>query len=425
MSSISYRPCFAAALVCLSANVQAEILSDSELVLDLKNFYYDRDYHGDAARQSQRREWAQGITVDWRSGWTSGPFKVGVDLNGMLGLRLDSSMDRSGSGLIARDSKGRPEPDYSALSPTLKAQWADNDVRVGLLTPQLPLLASNGSRLFPQRFRGLQWTGDGPSGLTVHALRIDRTRLRDSSGFESMSLTPQAGSYNGAASAQLDYVGLDWEPISGYTFSVHGQRLENIMRRTYLGAKGGAELGPGRWFAEVRFFHAAGDGREEAGEVDSRTLSTLIGYKWKGHGVSGGVQRVWGDTAYAYLNGADTYLFSEQLVSTFGYPKERALHLRYDYDFAALGIPGLTFNLRYVKGEDIDLSTLTSSGARQMHAKGEDGREWERTLDLSYNVQSGPFKGVYMRWRNGHYQSNFADPADENRLTVGYRIEFW
>ena len=101
------------------------------------------------------------------------------------------------------------------------------------------------------------------------------------------------------------------------------------------------------------------------------------------------------------------------------------MHLRYDYNFAAVGIPGLNLNVRYVKGGDIDLSGLTGVKAKRAFLAEDEGREWERTLDLTYTVQDGPLKNVYVRWRNGHYQSNFADPADENRLTVGYQVRLW
>lgn len=426
MNLFKLRPWLATASFCVCAVAQADVLSDSELQLDLRNFFYDRDYHGDAARQSRRHEWAQGATLDWRSGWTPGPVAFGLDVTGTLGIKLDSSTAQSGSGLLPRDSDGEPEDAYSTLYPTLKAKWSDNELRLGLLSPQLPLLASNGSRLFPQRFRGLQWTGKGPAGLTGHALHLDRTRLRDSSGFDGLALTPQAGSYDVAASTNgLDYLGIDWKLAPYLTMNLHGERVRQIMQRTYLGARFDTALGPGDWFAELRYFDARGEGREIAGPVDNKTLTTQVGYRWQGHTFSGGVQRGWGETAYAYLNGADTYLFSEQLVSTFGFPSERVVHLRYDYDFATLGIPGLTLNVRYVKGADIDLSSLTSSGARTAFARGEEGREWERTLDLNYVIQDGPFKNVYLRWRNGHYQSNFSDPADENRLTVGYRLKLW
>jgi len=39
-------------------------------------------------------------------------------------------------------------------------------------------------------------------------------------------------------------------------------------------------------------------------------------------------------------------------------------------------------------------------------------------------VQSGALRNVSLRWRNASMRSNFADAADENRVIVGYTVEF-
>lgn len=57
-----------------------------------------------------------------------------------------------------------------------------------------------------------------------------------------------------------------------------------------------------------------------------------------------------------------------------------AWQARYDYNFAALGLPGLTFMTRYVDGGHVQTASVRN------------GREWERDTDLAYTVQSGPLK---------------------------------
>ena len=180
----------------------------------------------------------------------------------------------------------------------------------------------------------------------------------------------------------------------------------------------------GKVFGEVRYFVARDEGRALAGEVDNRTWSSNIGYRIGGHGFSGGYQKGSGDTAFAYLNGSDTYLFSEMLVSTFALQNERVWHLRYDYDFAALGVPGLTFNLRYVKGDQVDPEHIRTVQGAALRAAGEDGKEWERATDLTYTVQDGPLKNLSLRWRNATNRSNYADSADENRVILSYQVKF-
>lgn len=68
----------------------------------------------------------------------------------------------------------------------------------------------------------------------------------------------------------------------------------------------------------------------------------------------------------------------------------------YDYDFKALGVPGLTFFTSYINGDNIK---VPGSGA--------EGKEWERDTEFKYQVQSGSFKDVSVRLRNSTYRSNY------------------
>jgi hypothetical protein len=404
---------------------QAGFLDEGKGSLELRNFYFDRDFHGDSATQSRRDEWAQGFMLKLQSGFTPGPVGFGLDAVGMLGIKLDSSPDRSGTGLLPRGTDKRAVDDYSKAVGTFKAKLSQTEVRVGGLNPQLPLLASNYSRLFPQWFNGAQLVSKDLDNITFTALEVDSTKLRDSTDFEDLTAMAQQGAYSASVTSdRLYYAGADYQPLKNLTLSLHTSQLEDLFRRDFAGFKYKVGMGPGDVFTEWRYFSAREEGRELLGKVDNRTLSTNFGYSIKGHTFSGGYQKVRGDTAYAYVGGTDTYLFSEQQVSTFALANERAWMMRYDYDFAALGLPGLTFNLRYVKGDQVDPARISSVKARALRASGGEGEEWERTTDLSYVIQSGAFKNVSLRWRNATMRSNFADAADENRVIVGYTIAF-
>ncbi len=405
--------------------VHAGFIDDGKGSLELRNFYFDRDFHGDSATQSRRDEWAQGLMLKLQSGFTPGVVGFGLDAVGMLGVKLDSSPDRSGSGLLPRGADKRAVDDYSKAVATFKAKMSETEARVGGLSPQLPLLASNYSRLFPQWFNGAQLVSKDLDKFTFTALEVDSTKLRDSTDYEDLTAMAQQGAYSTTVTSdRLYYLGVDYQLLKNLTLSLHTSQLEDLFRRDFAGFKYRVGVGPGEVFTEWRYFSAKEQGRDLLGKVDNRTLSTNFGYSIKGHTFSGGYQKVSGDTAYAYVGGTDTYLFSEQQVSTFALANERAWMTRYDYDFAALGIPGLTFNLRYVKGDQVDPANISSVKARALRASGGEGEEWERTTDLSYVIQSGAFKNVSLRWRNATMRSNFADAADENRIILGYTLAF-
>ncbi|NIF28240.1 OprD family porin [Pantoea sp. Tr-811] len=414
-----------AAFCCACPAARAAVLDDGKGSLELRNFYFDRDFHGDTASQSRRGEWAQGFMLKWQSGFSEGPVGFGLDAVGMLGVKLDSSPERSGTGLLPRGSDKRATDEYAKAVATFKAKGSQSELQVGGLSPQLPLLASNYSRLFPQWFRGAQLQSRELAGLTFTWLRVDATTLRDSTDFEALTAMAQQGAY--AASVTTDrlyYAGADYQPLNNLTVSLHASVLQDLFRRDFAGFKYRLALGLGEAFTEWRWFNAREQGKALLGQVDNRTLSTNFGYSLGGHTVSGGYQKVSGDTAYAYVGGTDTYLFSEQQVSTFALQNERAWMLRYDYNFAALGLPGLIFNVRYVKGDQVDPQHVATVKGRALAARGGVGEEWERTTDLGYVVQSGVFRNVSLRWRNASMRSNFADGADENRVIVGYTLNF-
>ena len=411
-----------AVLCCgFQTGAQAGFFEDGNASLELRNFHFDHDFHGDTATQSLRNEWAQGLMLKLQSGFTPGPVGFGLDAVGMFGIKLDSTPDRSGTGLLPRGADKRAVDEYSKGVVTFKAKFSETEARVGGINPVLPLLASNYSRLFPQWFNGAQAVSKDLDKFTFIVLEADSTKLRDSTDSEKLSATTQLGAYSTAVTSdRLYYAGVDYQPLKNMTLSLHTSQLEDLFQRDFAGFKYKTGVGPGEAFTEWRYFSAKEQGRDLLGKVDNRTLSTNFGYSIKGHIFSGGYQKVSGDTAYAYVNGTDTYLFSEQQISTFSLANERSWMMRYDYDFAALGFPGLTLNVRYVKGDQVDPANISGAKAGALRASGGEGEEWERSTDLSYVIQSGTFKNVSLRWRNSTMHSNFTAPADQNRVIVGY-----
>lgn len=85
--------------------------------------------------------------------------------------------------------------------------------------------------------------------------------------------------------------------------------------------------------------------------------------------------------------------------------------LGYGYDFARLGVPGLTFSTRYLSGNDGKSNTAV--------------KEWERDAEIAYVVQQGNFKGLGVKLRNYVYRSDFSRGRDSNRLYLTYDVALW
>lgn len=408
-----------AALTC-APFACADFIDDTKASLELRNFYYNRDFRNEGASQSKRDEWAQGFILNVQSGFTEGTVGFGVDAQGLLGLKLDSSPDRTGSGLLAFDSQRNVEDEYGKFTLTAKARLGKSELRLGGISPLMPLLWSNNSRLLPQVFRGGSLVSNDVDSLTVSAIRVNAVKQRNSTDFESLTTF----GYRAIDADHFDYLAFDYKLLPTLTLSYHIAELADLYRTHYTGLKLNQPLSTGAVIADVRLFDAGATGDELLGDVDNRTLSSYFAYSLKGHTLGGGYQKAWGDTPFAFVNGTDTYLFGESLVSTFTAPNERVWFARYDYDFAALGLPGLTLTLRYVNGDDVDPALLTTRQAAALRQEGQSGKEWERVTDIAYVIQSGPVKGLAVQWRNSTNRSTYADSANENRFIVRYTVNF-
>ncbi len=140
----------------------------------------------------------------------------------------------------------------------------------------------------------------------------------------------------------------------------------------------------------------------------------MFTYGLGGHAFGLGYQKMSGDTGFAYINGTDPFLVNYVQIGDFANKDEKSWQVRYDYNFAAIGIPGLTFMTRYLTGDDVDLG-----------AAGNSGKEWERNTDIAYVFQEGPLKNFGVKWRNATVRSNFANDLDENRLILSYTMSLW
>lgn len=399
------------ALPAVGANA-AGFIEDSKASLELRNFYLNRDFRENTG-QNKREEWAQGFILNLESGFTQGTVGFGVDAIGMLGLKLDSSPDRSGTDLLPRDSKNRPEDDYSKLGVTGKVRFAESQLRVGTLLPKMPYLQYSNSRLLPQVFEGWQVQSKDLERATFTLGEIDRVVQRNVSGSDKLTLNNKNGRFGGSPeSDELRFGGVDYAINPQLLASYHYAELSDVYRQHFLGVQHNLALGAGKLKSDLRYFSNSEAGRELVGDIDNRAINAMFTYSVAGHALGLAYQKMLGDDGFTYVNGATPYLTNFLQINDFAGPNQRSWQLRYDFDFAKVGVPGLTFMTRYVRGDQVDL------------AVGE-GREWERDTDIAYAFGDGPLKNLKVTWRNATYRSSFVRDLDENRLILSYIVPLW
>ncbi|TFY87346.1 porin [Pseudomonas nabeulensis] len=432
----------------------AGFIEDSKATLGLRNFYINtdnRDGHPNATSntRSKNAEWGQGFDLRFISGYTQGTVQFGVDAIGLYGVRLDSSRADHGNytgtasgGTIFPSDGNKAVNDFASLGVTGKVKISQTELKLGTLQPKLPVIVTNDGRLLPQTFQGGQITTNDIKDLTLVAGQVEKAKGRNSSNNENLSIAGANGSSNynaGKFSNKFYYAGGDYKLTKDLTAQYYYGNLENFYKQHFLGLTHNWAIGPGVLKSDLRYFNSSDDGRNGdtaayftsgnynnfnagKGKVDNNLYSGLFLYTVGGHTFGGGYQVSNGSSDFPWLNqgdGSSAYITTDMQIQKFARAGERTWQARYAYDFAKVGVPGLTAGVVYLKGSDID--TIANNNGR---AETTGQSEWERDITVAYVIPEGPLKNLGVAWKNAMWRTDLANTRsqDENRLIVSYSI---
>lgn len=399
------KPSALAAAVALSLTLPASpgahaspFVDDASGSLQLRNFYFNRDFRDTGARP-QAEEWAQGFIFRGKSGYSHGDQGLGLDVHAALGLKLASDDDHAGTALLPNALGDEGPGSYSHITFTAKAKISDTELKIGGLTPSVPVLQASDIRLLPQTYTGAAVTMNEIDGLAVQAAQLREFNQLNSTNREDLianigGISDRFNYYGGAYTFPGTETSLGlWR---GDLDGVYDQNMINLLHNMTLG---GWKLG-----ANLAYF----DSDIEAGGTDNKMKSMMLSAGLGAQTFRLGYQHSDGDSAFPYIALSNPYVANYIQILDFGRPDEKSWQARYDLDFATLGVPGLKGLVRYVRGDNIDIP-----GA---------DKEWERDIDFTYTIQDGPFKDVSIQWRNAMVRSDVLGAVDENRLILNYTI---
>ncbi|TBU80718.1 outer membrane porin, OprD family [Pseudomonas daroniae] len=398
--------------LALPLAAQAEgFVEDAKVSLNLRNFYINRNFTNPTNPQSKAEEWTQSFILDARSGYTPGVVGFGVDALGMLSLKLDGGGGTYGTGLLPRHDDGRPADDYGRLALAAKAKISKTELKVGEWMPVLPILRSDDGRSLPQTFEGAQLTSNEIAGLTLYGGQFRQNSERNNASMEDMTYGVPGRA--AGVSDRFNFVGGEYKFNDDRTLiGLWGAELKDVYEQQYLQLTHSQPIGDWTLGANLGYFQGEDDGSARAGKLDNKTYSGLFSAKYGNNTVFVGLQRVSGDTGWMRVNGTSGgTLANDSYNSSYDNAKEKSWQVRHDFNFAGLGIPGLTLMNRYISGDNIQTATTN------------DGKEWGRETELAYVIQSGAFKNLSMRWRNASIRRDFSNNEfDENRLIFNYPL---
>ena len=168
-----------------------QFIDDSTLDIKLRNAYFDEN---NTARNNGEgtdwHDWAQGVEVNYTSGYAFG--MIGFDASLYGSMKLDSSNEQTGiqggsDQLLRRGSNGDSNGFGKLGQAYLKAKFGDDDLNVeakaGYMKHDTILVASSGSRLVPSSFRGYGFDSN-IYGLGLYGAYADQISHRTSQSYD-------------------------------------------------------------------------------------------------------------------------------------------------------------------------------------------------------------------------------------------------
>ncbi|WP_339490861.1 OprD family porin [Pseudomonas sp. EL_65y_Pfl2_R95] len=393
-----------AALVPTSANAEG-FVDDAKVSINSRNFFINRNFVDSNAQQNVAQEWTQSFILNAQSGYTAGPVGFGIDTLGLLSVKLDGGNGTDGTGLLPVHPDG-PSDDFGRLAVAGKAKISKTELKVGEWMPVLPILRSDDGRSLPQTFEGAQLTSKELEGLSLYGGQFRQNSPRDSASMDDMS-------FAGALSDRFNFAGGEYAFNQNRTqLGVWYAELEDVYHQQYFNIQHNQPVGDWVLGANLGYFIGKEDGSALAGDLDNKTMSGLFSAKIGGHAFFVGLQKLTGDNAWMRVNGTSGgTLANDSFNNSYDNAKEQSWQVRYDYNFAALGVPGLTLMNRYISGDNVHTATT------------DNGKEWGRESELAYTIQSGAFKELNVKWRNSSLRQDFATrDLDENRIIFNYPL---
>ncbi|MEH6387602.1 OprD family porin [Pseudomonas profundi] len=386
----------------------------SSMDVFLRNGFISRDYKQGS---QDKAEWGQGAVASFSSGFTAGTVGFGVDAFGLYGVRLDSGNGRAGApgiDFFMVDDNGDIEHDVAQAGAALKARFSNTLITYGNQRPTLPVLSHDNSRLLPETFTGTLITSSEIDGLVLHAGRFTAQSRKSDEGRDSAELKA------------IDVLGGSYQLNDNISAALYASDVEDVLKRQYVNLNYVRPLGE-RDALTLDFggYRTNQEEQFDPAERKNRIWSLAATYVTGPHDFTLAYQRSSGDVGYNYGfyqsegwvgDGGTSIWLANSYWSDFNNEDERSWQVAYGVDFAAYGVPGLSYKVAYVRGTDINL--------------GGDGRGTEREIfnQFQYVVQSGAAKDLSVRLRSSALRvsanaQNAISEGNEVRVFVDFPVD--
>jgi len=372
-------------------------LADTQLEARFRTYYLREDRTTDVLSEA----WAMGGSIYYRSGWLADVFQAEVE--GFTSQPIVAPENKGGTLLLQPVQDG-----YTVLGiANGKIRYQGIELTGGRLYLDLPFVNQNDSRMTPNTFEAvtLQKTGGELKFTTGYAWNIKQRNSEDFVSFmEAAGVEQDRG---------LAWGGLIWDPDSEFHGGVYAGAVPDLGGRAYGELGVGRELADG-WHGRIdgQFTYQFDVGDDLLGDAaeDTWNLAVRAATSYAGAVFRLGMAFAGPNASRGGIYGSDPS-YVDLMQETFNRPEEKALLASLSYDFAGLGVDGLSAIVNFVAGFEGKIDEGRS-----------DRQEVDLTIDYRVN-EDGWLKSFWVRVRGSWYNDQSAE-RDGTQVRVILRYDF-
>lgn len=400
----------------------ADFIDDSNLQLKFKNFYLDRQYQDKP--ELNFGSWSQAVTLDAKSGYhdIGGGVQIGADVLVQHAVKLNGR-DQNPDWVLPHDGK-ESKDHFGKVGATLKVKVSETELKVGDLLPMSPVVFFDPSRQLLTTYSGAWLESKDIKDTKLTLAYLDGINARYENQYHDLSLFPQNNFATAVSTDDGMYIaGIDHQFTPKVGGSYWYADVTNIYQQHYAAVNYKTTLAENtKLDTHVRYFDNSESGDQLYGKIDSQAVSAGAKINHGMHTVQLGYQQMFGEHGnkapmFPTLGGwvPQPYL-DNWSVASFIRKDEKSWSLGYTYNFADVGVPGLTATARHFRGWDVD------NGAGEPR-----GKENENNLIVNYVVPEGKLKGLgfnYMFIDTNYDNISGGNDLEEHRIATTYTYTF-
>lgn len=440
-------------------------IEDSDLNLLSRNVAINRNFknnnnaaanaadgtnEGFNTNQGSINEWGQAEMLTFTSGFTQGTVGFGLDAFANGAARLTGGAGTGGTGGVGGvnvfpgsehcdDVTGSCQgvDSYGLAGGAVKLRVSETELKVGNLQPNSPVFGYSDLYLMPQHFTGGLLTSNEIEGLALQGGHFTSGHAENSTDKDGDLGT----TYGGTAFKSANFIGGDYTFSDTLSGGLHASKYEDVWQQYYASLNHSLALGEETALnTSIAYYKTDDTGDAKAGQINTDAYSLALALSTGAHTFTLAHQQVNGSTPFDYLGVArdkatfnpagSIWLANSSQFADFNAPGEKSIKLQYDLDASSFGVPGLSFMARYVRGTGADGTGADANGAYAFYNSLEDGKEWERDVQVAYVVQDGPAKDLSFTLRQATYRgnsdmnsTNSGADNDEVRLITSYPLD--